>query len=145
MFRAGLWIQFAMAVWMVFSALMGIDSGRWWSALRRLSVVCRWFPSNGGHFDEFPHGRNAPSLAWHFPLWYWRYRRRVAVAGYLYQCVADDLSIAPLRRLVPFCFILYASRPKNGDGRGVPQWRRRRRWRWGRYPLHDAKPNDFHS
>jgi DHA1 family bicyclomycin/chloramphenicol resistance-like MFS transporter len=44
MFRAGLWIQFVMAIWLVVSAFLGWASGRWWWALRPLSAACRWSP-----------------------------------------------------------------------------------------------------
>ncbi len=59
-------------------------------------------------------GRNGVFVGGTLPLWYWRYRRRVAVAGYLYQCVADDWSIA-LAPPVPFCFIS-TPRPKTVTG-----------------------------
>ncbi len=54
-------------------------------------------------------------------------------------------SIALLRRL--FHSVLSLRQPsQNGDGRAVPQWRRRmRRRRWGRYPLDDGKAKRLHS
>lgn len=42
MFRTGLWIQFVMAGWMVFSTLFGLGFWAWLWALRRLLAVCRW-------------------------------------------------------------------------------------------------------
>ncbi len=107
--------------------------------------VCRlcvdgFVQCDGGHLDEFPHmAGTASSLAGTFRFGIG------AIVGALLS-LATFTSAWPMIWSIALCaacsilFYLYASRPKNGDGRGVPQWRRRmRRRRWGRYPLHDGK------
>lgn len=64
MFRSGLWIQFIMAAWMVISALLGLDFGRWWLALRRLWAACRWC-----------HPMRWRSFLMSFPIWRERHLR----------------------------------------------------------------------
>lgn len=134
MFRAGLWIQFAMAVWMVFSALMGIG---FWALVVGVAafVGCVSMVSSNAMaviLDEFPHmAGTASSLAGTFRFGIG------AIVGALLS-LATFTSAWPMIWSIALCaacsilFYLYASRPKNGDGRAVPQWRRRmRRRRWG--------------
>ncbi len=65
--------------------------------------------------DEFPHmAGTASSLAGTFAL-VLAPRRRVAVAGYLYQCVADDL-VDCACAACPFCFISTPAVPKTVTG-----------------------------
>lgn len=44
MFRAGLWIQFVMAIWLVLSAFTGVGFWALVVGLRPSSAACRWFP-----------------------------------------------------------------------------------------------------
>ncbi|SUI27809.1 bicyclomycin resistance protein [Salmonella enterica subsp. enterica serovar Derby] len=135
MFRAGLWIQFAMAVWMVFSALMGIG---FWALVVGVAafVGCVSMVSSNAMaviLDEFPHmAGTASSLAGTFRFGIG------AIVGALLS-LATFTSAWPmilvdcaLRRLFHSVLSLRQPSQKNGDGRAVPQWRRRmRRRRWG--------------
>lgn len=134
MFRAGLWIQFAMAVWMVFSALMGIG---FWALVVGVAafVGCVSMVSSNAMaviLDEFPHmAGTASSLAGTFRFGIG------AIVGALLS-LATFTSAWPMIWSIALCaacsilFISTPAVPKNGDGRAVPQWRlRMRRRRWG--------------
>ena len=74
MFRAGLWIQFVMAIWLVLSALLGVG---FWALVVGVAafVGCVSMVSSNAMaviLDEFPHmaghrlvaGRNVPFRDW---------------------------------------------------------------------------------
>ncbi len=90
---------------------------------------------------SFAYGRNG--VGGHFPLWYWRYRRRVAVAGYAVR--GRDLVDCALRRL--FHSVLSLRQPsKNGDRRAVLNGAEECAGGVGdAIPYTMAKPNGFHS
>ncbi len=76
-----------MAVWMVFSALMGIG---FWALVVGVCGVCRlcvdgFVNAMAVILDEFSaYGRNGGVFVnGHFPLWYWRYRRRLRCCRWL--------------------------------------------------------------
>ncbi|EKA0903206.1 Bcr/CflA family multidrug efflux MFS transporter [Salmonella enterica subsp. enterica serovar Montevideo] len=114
MFRAGLWIQFAMAVWMVFSALMGIG---FWALVVGVAafVGCVSMVSSNAMaviLDEFPHmAGTASSLAGTFRFGIG------AIVGALLS-LATFTSAWPMIWSIALCaacsilFYLYASRPK---------------------------------
>ncbi len=114
MFRAGLWIQFAMAVWMVFSALMGIG---FWALVVGVAafVGCVSMVSSNAMaviLDEFPHmAGTASSLAGTFRFGIG------AIVGALLS-LATFNSAWPMIWSIALCaacsilFYLYASRPK---------------------------------
>jgi hypothetical protein len=91
MFRAGLWIQFVMAVWMVVCALL--DVGFWALVVGVAAFVgCVSMVSSNAMaviLDEFPHmAGTASSLAGTFRLASGDYRR-AAVDGDVYHRLAD--------------------------------------------------------
>ncbi|EIE5477037.1 Bcr/CflA family multidrug efflux MFS transporter [Salmonella enterica] len=114
MFRAGLWIQFAMAVWMVFSALMGLG---FWALVVGVAafVGCVSMVSSNAMaviLDEFPHmAGTASSLAGTFRFGIG------AIVGALLS-LATFTSAWPMIWSIALCaacsilFYLYASRPK---------------------------------
>lgn len=118
MFRAGLWIQFAMAVWMVFSALMGIG---FWALVVGVAafVGCVSMVSSNAMaviLDEFPHmAGTASSLAGTFRFGIG------AIVGALLS-LATFTSAWPMIWSIALCaacsilFYLYASRPKTVTG-----------------------------
>lgn len=114
MFRAGLWIQFLMALWMVGAALAGL--GFWSLVLGVASFVgCVSMVSSNGMaviLDEFPHmAGTASSLAGTFRFGIG------AIIGALLS-MATFTTAWPMLISVAFCasasilFYLYASRPK---------------------------------
>ncbi|EAX1655875.1 Bcr/CflA family multidrug efflux MFS transporter, partial [Salmonella enterica] len=114
MFRAGLWIQFAMAAWMVFSALMGIG---FWALVVGVAafVGCVSMVSSNAMaviLDEFPHmAGTASSLAGTFRFGIG------AIVGALLS-LATFTSAWPMIWSIALCatcsilFYLHASRPK---------------------------------
>lgn len=115
MFRAGLWIQFAMALWMVLCAAFG--AGFWTLVLGVASFVgCVSLVASNAMaviLDEFPHmAGTASSLAGTFRFGIG------AIVGALLS-LATFNSAWPMIWSIAFCasssilFCLYASRPKN--------------------------------
>ena len=114
MFRAGLWIQFVMAIWLVVSAFFGVG---FWALVVGVAafVGCvSMIPSNAmaDILDEFPHmAGSASSLAGTFPFGIG------AVVGALLS-VATFNTAWPMLWAMAFCatssilFCLYASRPR---------------------------------
>ncbi|MCG5128511.1 Bcr/CflA family multidrug efflux MFS transporter [Enterobacter mori] len=114
MFRAGLWIQFVMAVWMVVSAFLGIG---FWALVVGVAafVGCVSMISSNAMaviLDEFPHmAGTASSLAGTFRFGIG------AVVGALLS-MATFNTAWPMLWAIAFCatssilFYLYASRPR---------------------------------
>jgi DHA1 family bicyclomycin/chloramphenicol resistance-like MFS transporter len=114
MFRAGLWIQFAMAVWMVVCALLGVG---FWSLVLGVAafVGCVSMVSSNAMaviLDEFPHmAGTASSLAGTFRFGIG------AIVGALLS-MATFTTAWPMLFSIAFCascsilFSLYASRPR---------------------------------
>lgn len=114
MFRAGLWIQFVMAVWMVVSAFLGIG---FWALVVGVAafVGCVSMVSSNAMaviLDEFPHmAGTASSLAGTFRFGIG------AVVGALLS-MATFNTAWPMLWAIAFCatssilFYLYASRPR---------------------------------
>ena len=114
MFRTGLWIQFVMAAWMVFSALFGVG---FWALVVGVAafVGCVSMVSSNAMaviLDEFPHmAGTASSLAGTFRFGIG------AIVGALLS-LATFTSAWPMIWSIAFCatcsilFYLYASRPK---------------------------------
>ncbi|WP_336854247.1 Bcr/CflA family multidrug efflux MFS transporter [Pseudescherichia vulneris] len=116
MFRAGLWIQFAMALWMVLSA--AFDVGFWALVMGVAAFVgCVSLVASNAMaviLDEFPHmAGTASSLAGTFRFGIG------AIVGALLS-LATFNSAWPMIWSIAFCatssilFYLYASRPKRG-------------------------------
>jgi DHA1 family bicyclomycin/chloramphenicol resistance-like MFS transporter len=114
MFRAGLWIQFAMAIWMVVTAFF--DVGFWSLVLGVAAFVgCVSMVSSNAMaviLDEFPHmAGTASSLAGTFRFGIG------AIVGALLS-MATFNSAWPMLWSIAFCatgsilFYLYASRPR---------------------------------
>ncbi|WP_330982498.1 MULTISPECIES: Bcr/CflA family multidrug efflux MFS transporter [Enterobacterales] len=114
MFRAGLWIQFAMAMWMVITALLGAG---FWSLVVGVAafVGCVSMVSSNAMaviLDEFPHmAGTASSLAGTF-----RFGIGALVAALL--SMATFTTAWPMLISIAFCatssvlFYFYASRPR---------------------------------
>ena len=114
MFRAGLWIQFVMAIWMVVSAFLGIG---FWALVVGVAVFvgCVSMISSNAMaviLDEFPHmAGTASSLAGTFRFGIG------AVVGALLS-MATFNTAWPMLWAIAFCatssilFYLYASRPR---------------------------------
>ena len=114
MFRAGLWIQFVMAIWMVVSAFLGIG---FWALVVDVAafVGCMSMISSNAMaviLDEFPHmAGTASSLAGTFRFGIG------AVVGALLS-MATFNTAWPMLWAIAFCatssilFYLYASRPR---------------------------------
>ena len=116
MFRAGLWIQFVMALWMVLSA--AFDVGFWALVVGVAAFVgCVSLVASNAMaviLDEFPHmAGTASSLAGTFRFGIG------AIVGALLS-LATFNSAWPMIWSIAFCatssilFYLYASRPKRG-------------------------------
>lgn len=114
MFRAGLWIQFVMAVWLVVSAFLGV--GFWALVIGVAAFVgCVSMISSNAMaviFDEFPHmAGTASSLAGTFRFGIG------AIVGALLS-MATFTTAWPMLWAMAFCatssvlFCLYASRPR---------------------------------
>lgn len=113
MFRAGLWIQFVMAIWLVLSALLGVG---FWALVVGVAafVGCVSMVSSNAMaviLDEFPHmAGTASSLAGTF-----RFGIGAIVGALLstatFNTAADAVGDCPLRDLL-HSFYLYASRPR---------------------------------
>ncbi len=114
MFRSGLWIQFAMAIWMVVTALLGV--GFWTLVLGVAAFVgCVSLVASNAMaviLDEFPHmAGTASSLAGTFRFGIG------AIVGALLS-MATFNTAWPMIWSITFCatssilFYLYASRPK---------------------------------
>jgi hypothetical protein len=85
MFRAGLWIQFVMAVWMVVTALLGVG---FWSLVVGVAafVGCVSMVSSNAMaviLDEFPHMAA--------PLRRWRGRSALVLAPLSARCFDGDV------------------------------------------------------
>lgn len=147
MFRAGLWIQFAMAVWMVFSA----DGRGFWALVVGVAafVGCVSMVSSNAMaviLDEFPHmAGTASSLAGTFRFGIG------AIVGALLS-LATFNSAWPMIWSIALCaacsilFYLYASRPKTVTGALSLNGAEECAGGVGdaiRYTM--AKPNGFHS
>ncbi|MCS6057234.1 Bcr/CflA family multidrug efflux MFS transporter [Klebsiella variicola subsp. variicola] len=109
MFRAGLWIQFAMAVWMVVCALL--DVGFWSLVIGVAAFVgCVSMVSSNAMaviLDEFPHmAGTASSLAGTFRFWYRGDHWRAAVDGDVYHRLANADLYCLLRNLFYFLLAL---------------------------------------
>jgi DHA1 family bicyclomycin/chloramphenicol resistance-like MFS transporter len=114
MFRAGLWVQFAMAVWMVVCALLGVG---FWSLVLGIAVFvgCVAMVSSNAMaviLDEFPHmAGTASSLAGTF-----RFGIGAIVGAVL--SLATFTTGWPMLISIALCascsllFCLYASRPR---------------------------------
>lgn len=114
MFRAGLWIQFVMAIWLVVSAFLGVG---FWALVVGVAafVGCVSMVSSNGMaviLDEFPHmAGTASSLAGTFRFGIG------AVVGALLS-MATFTTAWPMLWAMAFCatssilFYLYASRPR---------------------------------
>lgn len=72
MFRAGLWIQFVMAIWMVLTAFFDVGFGRWSWALLHLLAAYRWSLRMRWRSSLMS------SLIWLAPLPRWRVRSALA-------------------------------------------------------------------
>jgi DHA1 family bicyclomycin/chloramphenicol resistance-like MFS transporter len=114
MFRAGLWIQFVMAIWLVVSAFLGVG---FWALVVGVAafVGCVSMVSSNGMaviLDEFPHmAGTASSLAGTFRFGIG------AIVGALLS-MATFTTAWPMLWAMAFCatssilFYLYASRPR---------------------------------
>ncbi|BEK75239.1 Bcr/CflA family multidrug efflux MFS transporter [Enterobacter asburiae] len=114
MFRAGLWIQFVMAIWLVVSAFLGVG---FWALVVGVAafVGCVSMVSSNGMaviLDEFPHmAGTASSLAGTFRFGIG------AIVGALLS-MATFTTACPMLWAMAFCatssilFYLYASRPR---------------------------------
>lgn len=115
MFRAGLWIQFVMAIWLVVTAFLGVG---FWALVVGVAafVGCVSMVSSNGMaviLDEFPHmAGTASSLAGTFRFGIG------AVVGALLSLAAFSTAW-PMLWAIALCatcsilFYLYASRPRN--------------------------------
>ena len=113
MFRAGLWIQFVMAIWLVVSAFLGVG---FWALVVGVAafVGCvSMVSSNAMAVIRMSSRtwRGPPLPGGDVPLRHRRYRWRVAFDGHLYDGMAHAVGDG-------FCatssilFYLYASRPR---------------------------------
>ena len=114
MFRAGLWIQFVMAIWLVVSAFLGVG---FWALVVGVAafVGCVSMVSSNGMaviLDEFPHmAGTASSLAGTFRFGIG------AIVGALLS-MATFTTACPMLWAMAFCatssilFYLYSSRPR---------------------------------
>ncbi|AZV06487.1 Bcr/CflA family multidrug efflux MFS transporter [Enterobacter sp. N18-03635] len=117
MFRAGLWIQFVMAIWLVVSAFLGVG---FWALVVGVAafVGCVSMVSSNAMaviLDEFPHmAGTASSLAGTFRFGIG------AIVGALLS-MATFTTAWPMLWAMAFCatssilFYLYASRPRKAD------------------------------